>query len=154
MYDFGGQRKARAFINTVLLGGCDEEIMSDFDVVFLLLSTRSQGKYDAYLNLHDFVFNAGYHTSIATSAEEIYRPSKRWRVVVIDGSTDDPDFDVFAITAAVSSLPNEQAVVFVSDFPADDKRCREVGVDVCVYLFGGGDALCNAIRMLELKRRW
>lgn len=135
------------------MGRCNEEFMNDFDVVFLLLSTRSQQFLDAYLNLYNSVFNAGYHASIATTPKEIYGPSKRWRVVVIDGNTTNRDFDVHAITAKISSLPNAQSVVFITDFPADEKRWREAGVDVCVHVYGGGQNLCDVIRVLNRKRR-
>ena len=131
------------------------EKMGGFDVVFLLLSEGVTQRADQMLSLYWAVTGVGFHTAVATHPFELYRTAARFRIIVIDGSEQQTDFDPFAVTRDLRNRHGDkQCIVFVAGGSADAMaRGREAGADLCV----AGDvrefALCDALSKLAYRNR-
>ena len=125
---------------------------NNFDVVFLLLSRASSRRFDLLWNLYDALTAAGFHTALATHPDELRAPSKRLRIVVIDGNVDIGDFDSLQVTRDLHCLKQpSQYIVFVGNNSSDMLRQgRQAGADVCISETIQEQQFCHVVQRLVL----
>ena len=107
--------------------GC---IMYNADVVFLLLNSPDSARFDEFLTLYAAIEQAGFHTAIATSPEEVAPTAKRLRIIVVDDS--ESEFDVYAVIEAMRHASTGMAIVLLTHAPGDEVRGWTAGADVCL----------------------
>ena len=106
----------------------------DFDVIFLLLSTRQPIKLDEFLALHDRVANAGFHTVIATHPEHLSQSARRFRVVIVNGS-DNGQFDIHTVVRELDQLDKVAIMILTEENESlSIEKLFESGADVCLRM--------------------
>lgn len=124
--------------------------MNKVQIVFLLSSPWPSKYFNAFLDLHDRVAAAGFHTSVATDPAHLCRPSGRLRIAVVDGNDDAHHFDAFRLLRMLRSESDLCAIVFLTD-RHHRGQAREAGADVCLSSKVDDARLCDVLRKLAHK---
>ncbi|MDY0309078.1 MAG: hypothetical protein RBR29_04725 [Castellaniella sp.] len=107
------------------------KVMYDFDVVFLLIASPSSSRVDFMLAWHDYLFDSGVCTTVATHPDDLALFGKRLRILIIDGDGEG-DFDVPDVICEMRKL-NDVAIVLLSDdVCSKENRDSHPGADICL----------------------